>query len=451
LIALSLLLACHGPPETAPQPLVLLVSYDTTRADAVSVYGRTAGTTPNTDALASNGVRFDWALAQAPATLCSHAAVFTGLDTHGSGVVANGYPLDRGIPVLAERLAGAGWETMAVIASSALERSMGLDRGFRVYDDDLSVHSPPRYEDPAANVTRRALAAVDARDRVRPLFLFVHYFDAHGPWNSAAPAIRARFVDPAYAGLVTADKDGSEFLVRAVRAGTATPEDIRQGKALYHAEVASEDAAFGALLAGLDDRKMLDDAAIVLFGDHGEAFDEEPHRAFGHGFDVDLYAIHVPLVIRGTGRFQIAPSVVDTPVRLQDLGTTILALTAVGGSLGDGQDLAPLWNGGTIADVPVFAEATKPSNHPLIVEGWNNLAMERGVASGGLLFTRARWLEDPGHLFRLDWDQEPVEDPDAAARLGALLDAWDAKAPARRNDRIPIGTLEALRGLGYVE
>jgi hypothetical protein len=77
--------------------------------------------------------------------------------------------------------------------------------------------------------------------------------------------------------------------------------------------------------------------------------------------------------------------------------------------------------------------------------------MERGVASGGLLFTRARWLEDPGHLFRLDWDQEPVDDPDAAARLGALLDAWDAKAPPRRNDRIPIGTLEALRGLGYVE
>jgi arylsulfatase A-like enzyme len=198
--ALLLLLACHGRPETAPQPLVLLVSYDTTRADAVSAYGRISGTTPNTDALAANGVRFDWALAPAPTTLCSHAAVFTGRDTHGSGVVANGYPLDRDIPVLAERLAAAGWETLAVVASSALERSMGLDRGFRVYDDDLSVHSPPRYEDPAANVTRRALAAVDARDRDRPLFLFVHYFDAHGPWNSASPQIRARFVDPAYAG-----------------------------------------------------------------------------------------------------------------------------------------------------------------------------------------------------------------------------------------------------------
>ena len=139
-------------------------------------------------------------------------------------------------------------------------------------------------------------------------------------------------------------------------------------------------------------------------------------------------------------------------MRLQDLGTTILALSGVGGTLGNGRDLAPLWSGRTIESLPVFAEATKPSNTPVVLPGWNNLAMERAVASDGLLFTRARWLHDPGHLFRLDWDQEPVDDDDAAAaRLGALLDKWDANAPQRRNDRIPISTLEALRGLGYVE
>jgi arylsulfatase A-like enzyme len=451
LSALALLLACHGRPETAAAPLVLVVSFDTTRADAVSAYGRISGTTPHTDALAANGVRFDWALAPAPTTLCSHAAVFTGLDTHGSGVPANGYPLAREIPVLADRFADAGWDTLAVIASSALEKSMGLDRGFRGYDDDLSVHTPPRYEDPGASVTRRALASVDARDRSRGLFLFVHYFDAHGPWNSAPPAIRARFAEPSYGGSVTSDKDGADFLVRALRAGTARPEDIRQGKALYHAEVASQDDAFGALLAGLAERKMLDDAAIIVFGDHGETFDEEPQRAFGHGFDVDLYAIHVPLVIRGTGRYQIAPRVVDTPVRLQDLGTTILSLAGIGGTLGEGRDLAPLWNGGTIPDVPAFAEATKPKNAPLTLPGWNNLALERAVVTDGLLFTRARWLGDEGQLFRLGWEQQPVDDDDAARRLGTLLDAWDQKAPPPREDRISIGTLEALRSLGYVE
>jgi hypothetical protein len=49
-------------------------------------------------------------------------------------------------------------------------------------------------------VTRRALAAVDARDRDKPLFLFVHYFDAHGPWNSASPRSARGSSIPAYAG-----------------------------------------------------------------------------------------------------------------------------------------------------------------------------------------------------------------------------------------------------------
>jgi len=99
----------------------------------------------------------------------------------------------------------------------------------------------------------------------------VHYFDAHGPWNSAPAEIRARFVDPSYKGPVDGEKPGTEALIQAVRDGTARPEDVREGEALYHAEVASEDASFGALLDGLGTRKLLANTALVLFGDHGEA------------------------------------------------------------------------------------------------------------------------------------------------------------------------------------
>jgi len=77
--------------------------------------------------------------------------------------------------------------------------------------------------------------------------------------------------------------------------------------------------------------------------------------------------------------------------------------------------------------------------------------MEHAVESDGYFFTRAPWLDDDGQLFALGWEQQPVDDAATAARLAALLDAWDRKAPPRRDDRMQPATEQALRSLGYVE
>lgn len=41
---------------------MLVVSFGTTRADALGCYGAADARTPVVDALAANGVRFDWAM-----------------------------------------------------------------------------------------------------------------------------------------------------------------------------------------------------------------------------------------------------------------------------------------------------------------------------------------------------------------------------------------------------
>ena len=82
-----------SPPQD-DAPLVVLVSWDTTRADALGCYadlahwgtglpagGRPAAQTPVVDALCAGGQRFDWALAHAPTTLNSHTSLLTGLVT----------------------------------------------------------------------------------------------------------------------------------------------------------------------------------------------------------------------------------------------------------------------------------------------------------------------------------------------------------------------------------
>ena len=86
---------------------------------------------------------------------------------------------------------------------------MGLTRGFRVYDEELSVdlRAKRRFEDRANNVTDRALKAVDARDPEKPLFLWVHYWDTHEPNRPKAFARRFRPDDEQRAWLAAKEFD----------------------------------------------------------------------------------------------------------------------------------------------------------------------------------------------------------------------------------------------------
>ena len=69
---------------------VLLVTLDTTRRDHLGCYapegGLEAGLTPNLDALAADGVRFDAAVSTSAATPPSHASILTGLNPYHHGV-----------------------------------------------------------------------------------------------------------------------------------------------------------------------------------------------------------------------------------------------------------------------------------------------------------------------------------------------------------------------------
>jgi hypothetical protein len=69
LACLPLAVACSAQAE--PAPSIVLIVIDTLRVDAVSSYGEVAGTTPELDALASSGLRYERAYAPAPWTLPS--------------------------------------------------------------------------------------------------------------------------------------------------------------------------------------------------------------------------------------------------------------------------------------------------------------------------------------------------------------------------------------------
>src|SRR6185295_16050680 len=81
-------------PLPAAPPNVLLLTLDTTRADALGAYlGKDRGQgarTPVLDGLAARGVRWTQAITPPPLTLPAHSSLFTGLAPPEHGVEING-------------------------------------------------------------------------------------------------------------------------------------------------------------------------------------------------------------------------------------------------------------------------------------------------------------------------------------------------------------------------
>lgn len=263
--------------ETAPRPSILLVTLDTTRADSIGP-DAVGIETPAFNALAAHARRFRWAYAAVPQTLPSHTSMMTGLYPAGHGLHENGRYLSPAQSLLAEKLHTAGYRTAAFVSAFALARRFGLARGFETYDDEVPE---PRNERSAQATTDRALALL-SKPSPQPLFLWVHYYEPHFPYEPPEP-FRTRFATKPYLG-----------------------------------EVAAMDAQLGRLVAAFQQR-FGRDAAIIVVGDHGEGLGE--HGEAQHGNLLYQATMHVPLIVAGP---KVAASVTDTPVSTRRIFHTIL-------------------------------------------------------------------------------------------------------------------------------
>src|SRR5262249_45750254 len=125
------LCACGaGAPRSA-----LLITLDTTRADALSCYGNKERTTPSLDALAAEGVRFERAHTVMALTLPAHTSMLTGLVPLRHGMRDNGgtAALSAQGRTIAVAAAAAGVDTAAFVSSVVLADEFGLSRGFATY------------------------------------------------------------------------------------------------------------------------------------------------------------------------------------------------------------------------------------------------------------------------------------------------------------------------------
>ena len=76
---------------------IILLMTDTTRKDMVGCYGNKKMFTPNLDALAQEGIRYENAYTCQPVCGPARSAIFTGTFPHSNGMVTNGVPLGANV------------------------------------------------------------------------------------------------------------------------------------------------------------------------------------------------------------------------------------------------------------------------------------------------------------------------------------------------------------------
>lgn len=333
-------------PAAAPRPNLVLVVWDTCRADRLSAYGHAAPTTPHLEAFARTGVRFRNAFAPAPWTAPAHASLFTGLLpsrhglTQGTGSEARVRP---GVPLLAETLSAAGYETMGITANAFLSPATGLDQGFGRM---VALHRGERVKgrgERALEEVRAWLGArrADGAAAGRPFLLFVNLMETHVPWNPAPAALGPVLDGEVPEGALAAARAlGEEDLLFHTVGIRKVPEETLAGaRALYDGGCREADGVTKGILDLLEAEGLLAGSLVAITSDHGEALGE--HGEMGHRYSVHDTVLRIPLVVRWPGRLE-GGRVEDAQVRLQDLYPTLLEAAGVEAPPGNGLDAATL-------------------------------------------------------------------------------------------------------------
>src|SRR5689334_18818107 len=119
---------------------LVIVTFDTTRADRIGAYGSHEVETPTIDRLAAEGVVFEQAVSVAPLTLPAHSSIFTGKFPPEHGVRDNGgFFLGPEQVTLAEILKARGYRTGGFVAAYVLASKWGINQGFDTYFDEFDL------------------------------------------------------------------------------------------------------------------------------------------------------------------------------------------------------------------------------------------------------------------------------------------------------------------------
>jgi tetratricopeptide (TPR) repeat protein len=269
-----------------------------------------------------------------------------------------------------------------------------LSRGFGHYDDAFEGDAVERT---AARTTD--LAVNWLKGKAGPIFMWVHYFDPHEPYQPPEPFLSKYPGEP------------------------------------YLGEIAYMDQEFGRLVTAFEQHNQGRPWKIIVVGDHGEGLGD--HGEALHGNLLYQGTMRVPLIVAGSG---IVTGTFDRAVSVRQVFDTVLDWSGENrpGSLLQEQA------------EPVLAEALKP----WMQYGWQPQFMAildgiKVISSGDTEIYDVR--ADPGEVNNLDSQIEPdpvIWDAIEAYSTRALADLNHDQA--KQQQTLSQEALDKLASLGYV-
>ncbi|MFT7669108.1 MAG: arylsulfatase A-like enzyme [Planctomycetota bacterium] len=308
----------------APAETVLLVTSDTHRSDYLGFLMEDGElVTDGIDKLASDGVAFLDAVSSVNNTTPSHVSLFTGLSPRDTGIVANATRLADSAPTLAEAYRDAGYVTLAAVSATPVDYKLcGLGQGF------------DRYSIPLGKGVRRSEQTIEMlMDWVEeydgaPVFMWVHIYDAHGPYDP-----------PDHLKLMYYEGDKDPFDHEAPGAEPSMAPywnkniaDPDYTEALYKSEITFLDRR----LSELFDLPRVEEGIVAFTSDHGEVLRYGPRDSFDHR-GLSLNTLAVPMIFRAPGLEAGVQR--NDPVLQIDVGRTLLNLSGLNDSPFPGRDV----------------------------------------------------------------------------------------------------------------
>jgi arylsulfatase len=272
------------------QPNIVFLISDDISQDDFGCYGHPTLKTPNTDALAANGMRFDNAYLTTSSCSPTRCSIITGRYPHNTGAPELHVTLPDSQVRFPELLRKGGYYTVLAGKNHMFSNT---DRAF----DKITNGGGG----PAGS--HDWVQLIQDRPKDKPFFFWFASYDAHREWTITddAPVYRNdQIVVPPY--LVD---------------GPMTRGDLAE----YYHEVSRFDHFVGLVTAELKKQGVLDNTMIVVASDNGRPFPRCKTRLYDSGIKTP-WVVYFPKVIKESSVSQSLISVID-------LSATCLELAGV--------------------------------------------------------------------------------------------------------------------------